>query len=526
MIFNIINVVIDFYEYFYGQVQHYTTMKRNDLVALFILILIVSIPIFAHLDVITIQLWDESRVGDHAIAMIRDNNWIVTTYHGAPDMWMTKPPLMPWLQALFIKIVGYNELAIRLPSALAALGTCILLFYLFNKKLKEYLPGMIAAIVLITVPGYVIYHGTRTGEYDSLVTMFMTGYAIFFFFYCEEKKGKYLSWTFAFLILAALTKGIQGVVFVPALLAYALYKKSVVAALKERQLYIGIAGFIVFVVGYYLLREHYNPGFIKTMQENEIGGRYNTVIEGHDGGPWAYLNQLVSQYFNNWYLLVIPGILAGMFNKDKAIKDITVFATIFATIYLVVISGAKTQVYWYLLPAYPFLSILVGVFLYTVCRLLTGINNMKEILVPDLPTQMLSYIFLWLVLFIPYQKTCDYVLSNISDVCMPQERHNIQLYLQGILHKEDKNMDGTSFLEDGFEQDLEWYVMALQQEHRPFKMVSREKLQPDEKVVAFLPESRKFLEDNYNFSVLSGFHNVVLYKLHGKKVIDTSATKK
>ncbi len=497
-------------------------MKRNDIIALLVLIVIVSVPLFARLDVITIQLWDESRVGDHAIAMIRNNNWIVPTYHGDPDMWMTKPPLMPWLQALLMKTIGYNELAVRLPSAFAALGTCLLLFYFLRKKLNDFLPGVIAAIVLVTVPGYVIAHGTRTGEYDSLVTMFMTGYAIFFFLYCEEKKGKYLLWTFAFLIFAALTKGIQGVVFAPALLVYAIYKKSVVAALKEKQLYIGIAGFIVFVVGYYLLREHYNPGFLKIMWENEIGGRYSTVIEGHKGGPWEYMNQLITTYFNYWYLLVIPGVLTGVFSKDKAIKDITVFATIFAFLYLIIISGAQTQIYWYLLPAYPFLAILVCIFLYTVCKVLSGLGNVKELFYYNCA----PYIFLILVLFAPYQKICDYVLSDVSDIYMPVERHNIQLFLQGILHRPDKNMDGAAFIDDAFEQDLEWYVMALQQEHRPFSIVRREHLRPDEKIVAFLPESRKFLEDNYNFNVLYSFHNVVMYKLHGKKTIADSSVYK
>ena len=492
-------------------------MSRKHLIALIVLTIIVSIPIFVHLDVITIQLWDESRVGDHAIAMIRDNNWLVTTYHGKPDMWMTKPPLMAWLQALGIKMLGYNELAIRLPSALGALGTCLLLFYLFTKKLKEYLPGMIAAIVLITVPGYVIYHGTRTGEYDSLLTVFMTGYAVFFFFYCEEKKGKYLLLTFLFVILATLTKGIQGVTFLPALFAYAIYKKQVVTIIKSPLFYTGIAGFMVFVVGYYLLREHYNPGYIKTMQENEIGGRYNSVIEGHKGGPWEYLYMLVGEYFNNWYLLVIPGVIAGLFNKDKAIKDITVFATIFALLYLVIISGAQTQIYWYLLPIYPFLSILVAVLLYTVCQLLESIGNTSGVISLKIPGAVMSYIFLVLVLFAPYQKICDYVLSNVTDNCMKPERHNIQLYLQRILHKHDNGIDGTVFLEDGVEQDLEWYVMALQQEHRPFKIAPRSEIKAEDKVVVFLPESKQYLAERYDLTVLDSLKNVVRYQLHEKK---------
>ena len=136
-------------------------------------LLVAFFPFFCNLDAIPMQLWDESRLANHVAEMLRSKNWIITEYLGQPDMWMTKPLLMVWLQILFTKIVGINELAIRLPSALAAVGTCLCIFYLFSRKLKLPLPGIIAVFVLVTTQGYVILHGTRTGEYDSLLTFFM-----------------------------------------------------------------------------------------------------------------------------------------------------------------------------------------------------------------------------------------------------------------------------------------------------------------------------------------------------------------
>ncbi len=57
--------------------------------------------------------------------MLNNGNFIVTYFEDKPDMWNTKPPLLIWIQVLFMKFVGVNELAVRLPSAIAAFFTCI-----------------------------------------------------------------------------------------------------------------------------------------------------------------------------------------------------------------------------------------------------------------------------------------------------------------------------------------------------------------------------------------------------------------
>jgi 4-amino-4-deoxy-L-arabinose transferase-like glycosyltransferase len=42
-----------------------------------------------------------------------DNNFLVVHFGGQVEMWSVKPPLMIWLQVLFIKFIGVNEIAIR-----------------------------------------------------------------------------------------------------------------------------------------------------------------------------------------------------------------------------------------------------------------------------------------------------------------------------------------------------------------------------------------------------------------------------
>ena len=94
-----------------------------------LLALLIYMPIFGHLDTLPIRIWDESRSAMNAYEMFHDKDYIVTHFEGKPDMWNTKPPLLIWAQVFFMKLIGVNELSVRLPSAIAAFLTCIVILF-------------------------------------------------------------------------------------------------------------------------------------------------------------------------------------------------------------------------------------------------------------------------------------------------------------------------------------------------------------------------------------------------------------
>ena len=227
-----------------------------------LLLLVLYFPLFGHLDTLPIRLFDESRLAVNAYEMHRGGSWIVTSFEGEPDMWNTKPHLMIWLQVLFMKFIGVNELAIRLPAALAAFLICIFFLSFTARRFKDPWLGIISCIVLTSTVGYIHVHATRTGDYDSLLTLFTTLYPLLFFSFIETRETKYLYYTFICLTLSVLTKGIAGLLFVPILPLYTLYKRRVVAIIKDKHFYVGLGVFLFVSCGYYLLRESLNPGFI------------------------------------------------------------------------------------------------------------------------------------------------------------------------------------------------------------------------------------------------------------------------
>jgi len=77
-------------------------------------------------------------------------------------------------------------LALRLPSAFAGLGTCLLLYYFAKNVLNSRRLGFFAALVLVTTQGYVSNHVVRSGDYDGLVIFFVVAYVLFFYKHIEN----------------------------------------------------------------------------------------------------------------------------------------------------------------------------------------------------------------------------------------------------------------------------------------------------------------------------------------------------
>jgi len=90
---------------------------------------------------------DEGYYAECAREMAAGGNLFVPTFSGKP--WMEKPPLTYWAMAASMKLLGYNEFAARLPSALAGL---LAIWLTFRLAARMYSPsaGVIAAAMLGT----------------------------------------------------------------------------------------------------------------------------------------------------------------------------------------------------------------------------------------------------------------------------------------------------------------------------------------------------------------------------------------
>ena len=96
------------------------------------------------------DLWnpDEPRYGEVAREMRASGRYLVPHYNGR--LYTQKPPLMFWAMAASGVLLGeLDETAVRLPSALAAIGS-VLVVYALGRRLFDRRAGWLAAMAFAT----------------------------------------------------------------------------------------------------------------------------------------------------------------------------------------------------------------------------------------------------------------------------------------------------------------------------------------------------------------------------------------
>ena len=312
--------------------------------------LLYAFPLFWEIDAYRLAFYDESRRAVSAMELLRgEGHWLVPTVGGAPDHWGTKPPLLIWLQTLFLALLGPGELAIRLPSSLAAVATIGLFIWFGRRVLGRPWVGWLAGLALVTAPLYIGNHGARSGDYDALLGLFLTGQLLFSYTYVSTGRHRYLYLAGLSLLLAGWTKGVAGCFFLPAIGLFYLAFAEGRQRLTDPRTWLVYTGALLGILAYYLLREGLDPGYIQLVRDNELGGRYLSVIEIGEQ-PWYFFLERFweDRHFGPWpWLLPVGVIWLGRRPRWRSL----VFLLLAAALSLFgVVSYSATKHFWYILP--------------------------------------------------------------------------------------------------------------------------------------------------------------------------------
>jgi 4-amino-4-deoxy-L-arabinose transferase-like glycosyltransferase len=471
---------------------------------------LVPLPLLMHLDTLPLRMWDESRQAIAAYEMVHNGDWLVPHFNGQPDLWSTKPPLLIWLQALLFGLLGPGELGLRLPSALAAVVTCWLLVRMASRSIGSPWMGLMAAIILITSGGYLHWHVARSGDYDALLVLFMTASGWWLLRWCEKGEPRSVIWMFAFLMLGALTKGVQALLFAPGLVAFLLLERKLLALLRTRAAWLGILLFLVPVIGYYLARERLNPGYLSAVWANELGGRYSEALEGHRHAWYFYLRMLVQHHFTPWWLLVPGGVLLGLSHRDARLRRFTAFLTCVSAGYLLVISSAGTKLEWYSAPALPLLALLASIPLHVVLQLMHAEPMSTSVLRwRALPVAAAIALFAE-----PYR-------CLISRFYFPEEQPwDVEPYaMSHYLHKAVRGgpLESDAYCQDGYTAHLDFYARLLNDQGRRLAKVEAGALTPGMRVMAQQAESKLAIASGYAHQVLLDAGALRIYAIEAKR---------
>jgi len=264
-------------------------------------------------------------------------------------------PLQYWLGALFAKIFGLNEFALRLPSVVFGILT-IWATYVLGEKLFNKRVGLLAAF-FITFLRIEILWSRQARPYQALQFLFLLG-AYFIYKLVEEKKLK-IKYLFAVVtigVLAALFHGL-GIVFFIVLLVNLIFLKPAWLRLKW------IAGGLV-------------------------------IVPLVAGAFWPYVSNIISNFgkINNlyfyrvflWYnyslfvFLALIGILYLLIEKKKTWFLLSSFLVIQFTIASFLLNQPFTR---YLYVVFPFLILIASYGLWSAIEAAKMTNPLKTITV-------------------------------------------------------------------------------------------------------------------------------------------------
>jgi hypothetical protein len=298
---------------------------------------------------------DEGLYASVAQEMLSRGDWVIPHVNGLP--YVEKPPLYFWLTAGTMWLVGPTEWAVRAWSALATLGT-VLLVWRIGRRFYGPHAGLLAGFVMATVVGNALY--VRKASTDQLFIFCLT-LAMYGFLRDVERPDR--GWTRFLLLyvgsaLGVLAKGFIGLVFPALIVGIGLASVRPLSA-RDLNLVLGTALFAVIAVPWHVLAAQRSPilfGFY--VLDNHLLRFLNARRFVEDDVPISTLGFLVASFL--WAFPWGVFVLARPASDSSAAARWRPVIAVWALVIVGVFAVSRFKHEYYALPAFPALAVLVG----------------------------------------------------------------------------------------------------------------------------------------------------------------------
>ncbi len=335
----------------------------------------IGYTLFYNLGNAPLENWDEAWYAASTREMIATQSFAVMHWNQA--VWLDKPPMYMWFTGFFSLFFGITEFSARLTSALSGL---IILAIITRYSYKNY--GIVPALFTcgtLMVNNLFVWRA-RSGNIDLLLSLEIL---ITYLLMISKHRYKYplLGLTLAFIYL---TKA--SVVILPLLLFIAsefLYERKRLAHnafeyVKLFVIFIGISS-IWLISGYLSVGKDFIIYYLLKADQGQAG------VVGFSSRYFYHIYYSLNRRFT-WVLLL--GIIFAL----KKIKSKEYFLLIFfACLLPIQLSFSARDNNWYLLPAFPFISILIGYGVYQILQFFK--NTMIQIAVSTVITAAALFLF-------------------------------------------------------------------------------------------------------------------------------------
>lgn len=447
------------------------------------------------------RIWDESMFAVNTYEMMKNGNYFSLFYNGLPDLYSTKPPLTNWFQLLSVKIFGFNELAIRIPSALATFLSIVFSFK-FVTKYFDLVWAWVVALILISSAGVVGFHTARTGESDAILSLFLLLTNLAFFSYILEGRKKDILLIFVFMTLAFATKLYAAFLFLPAFLFILIYFKKLKSFVLSWQFLLGTIMFLVVGLTLIVIRNIESPGYMEIIWLNDAGRLFYIPPE-FKKSTYFYIVNFFEERYTLYFIPFIIGTIFLFTRKITELKQRVLFMSfVLVTSYLLIISLSETKLFWYDLPMYPFMALISA---YMFVELIKLILNQKEKNPP-----YMKYVLIGLIFFYPYYFRFSKSQGNrINDL---QAEAN-EIYLNNAI-RNHSNLDGLKILYRGYNGSLLFYKYKLHEAGQEIELhTDTDDLHVGDKVLVCKDEHREALGEKFDLEETDRYQYAEVYLL-------------
>jgi 4-amino-4-deoxy-L-arabinose transferase-like glycosyltransferase len=302
-------------------------------------------------------LWDTDE-GMHAAtarAMVESGDWLTPRFNGRP--FYDKPVLFTWLVAGSFWLLGFSELAARLPAALLGIAG-VVLTYRLGRRMRDAEVGLLAALILATSLQYVVLSITVVHDIALAWAVLLS---LLGFWGCVDARGNTtrnagLFWLGA--ALGVLAKGPVGLL--PILLATLFIaitgRRHLVKALRIGS---GSVVFALIALPWYLAMAWTHPDYARSFLLERVLESFSASSTHHVRSLFYYVPVLLGALLP-WSaylpLALRSGVRAGFADRDaSALLLVLWLGATFAIFTL-----ASSKLASYLLPLLPAAALLIA----------------------------------------------------------------------------------------------------------------------------------------------------------------------
>ena len=334
-------------------------LASTPVLHLLLLLLAAACLFFAALGRLPLLEPDEGRNAEVAREMLVSGDWITPHYDTLP--YLDKPAVFFWMVAGSFRALGISEWAARFPSALMALGTMLLVWWLARRMFGDS-AGLRAGIIFASSP--LALGLARIVIFDTTLT-FLVALAMVSFWLAEERNFRGFTPQGVFFMAmgaATITKGPVG--FLLPLLSILVYEcvRGKAGELRRLQWGLGLVGFLAVALPWFVAVSIRNPGFPRYAFWQESILRFTTRHAHRSGSIFYYIPIYFAGFFP-WSLFLFFAVLKRVrswsdLRQDRNRAALFLLSWVIVVFVFFSISGSKLPTYF--LPAVVALSILMA----------------------------------------------------------------------------------------------------------------------------------------------------------------------